>query len=156
MGTAESLSLPPRAAWLSFRSSYPVVVFELFGRRDGKALAGYNLVDAQARRGSFVKRENDGWTGIAVVNGYGGPNSINLNAYNNAGKLLATQSISLEGYEKVVDVVENLFDDSVAAATYFTFSATYQLSVFQLNGSDNGLLLDALPALCNNLSCKQY
>ncbi len=147
VGTAAALSLPDETAWLRLNSTASITGFELFGSHDGKLLAGYSALGIATQAGSFAKRERQGWTGLAFVNPNAVQNTVTLTAYNDSGGMIASEVFVLGPHEKRVNVLESLFTDSLIGATHVAFSATADVVGFQLNGSADGLLLDALPAL---------
>lgn len=148
IGTAESLGLPAETAWFRVEATRPVSGFELFGTRNGRQLAGYSGVDLRRRSGIFPKRAEDGeWTGIAFVNVGNQFAFVNLFAYTDAGVLVDAEVIDLGSLEKRVDLAENLFLEPISNADYIRFSSTQDVVGFQLNGSADNFMLDALPAL---------
>ena len=91
--------------------------------------------------------EKNGWTGIAFVNSEGSAATVTLTAYNDAGGVVATQTMSLPAHAKVVDYVERMFSQDISAATYIGYSSDREIVGFQLNGSADNLMMDALPGL---------
>ena len=147
LGTATALNMPEQTAWFSLSANNALTGLELFGTHNGRQLAGYGSVNIQTRDGIFPKLEDDGWTGIAFVNTTSTPAEITLSAYNDSGVLLANESLFLEGHEKTVGVAQELFSGDISSATYVRFSSDQDVVGFQLNGSSDGMMLDALPAL---------
>lgn len=146
-GNAQDLNLPASTAWFKIESTRPLCSFELFGTNDGKLLAGYSTVNINHREGIFPKIDDEGWTGIAFVNTTNDRANIALSLYDNNGFKVSEQSISLDGYEKVLGHPENIFSGSISAATYMKFSSNKDVVGFQLNGSSDGMMLDALPGM---------
>jgi hypothetical protein len=149
IGTVAALDLPEGTAWFKIEATNPITGFELFGTNDGKQLAGYTGVGIASSSGFFVKIEKFGWTGIAFVNIEADPAQIVLSAYDNAGVLVAREIFEMEGFQKVVDFPENIFSQLLTTATYIRYSASTQIVGFQVNGSDNNMMLDALPGMKN-------
>jgi hypothetical protein len=148
IGTVSQLSLPPGTAWLTIDSTNPITGFELFGTTNGNQLAGYTGVRISGREGIFAKIEKNGWTGIAFVNIEDSAASVTLTAYDNYGTTVATQTISLAGHAKVVDLAENIFSgNDISAATYIGYSSDRDIVGFQLNGSSDDMMLDGLPGM---------
>jgi hypothetical protein len=149
IGVVKNLDLPDDTAWFKIDATLPLSGFELFGTLDEKQLAAYAEGSGTgAKAGIFAKIEKSGWTGIAFVNTESTAASVTLTAYNNGGTALATQTISVGGYAKVVSVAENIFSpQSISNATYIAFSSNRNVVGFQLNGSTDGTMLDGLPAL---------
>jgi hypothetical protein len=147
VGTASSLDLPAQTGWLHIDSPRLITGFELFGTTNGKMLAGYSALGIKKNSGIFAKLETDGWTGIALVN----PNSYavlcTLVAHDDAGNIVATRSLSLPPYAKIVGMAESLFAADISTASYVRYQADVALAGFQLNGSTDGMLLDGLPGL---------
>ncbi|MEW6078162.1 MAG: hypothetical protein AB1724_10145 [Thermodesulfobacteriota bacterium] len=149
IGVVKNLDLPDDTAWFKIDATLPLSGFELFGTLDGKQLAAYAEGSGTgAKTGIFAKIEKNGWTGIAFVNTEGTAASVTLTAYNDGGTALATQTITVGGYAKVVNVAENIFSpQSISNATFISFSSNRNVVGFQLNGSADGTMLDGLPAL---------
>jgi parallel beta-helix repeat protein len=144
----ESIVMPTEAAWFAIESTEPVAGFELFGRSDGSQLAGYSVVNLAANQGVFPKMETTGWTGIALVNPSRQTARVCLEAKDDSGERIAATSLEIEPRAKVVDVPENLFQPHyVSRAMYIHFTADRDLVGFQLNGSRDGSMLDAVGAL---------
>nr|WP_320049975.1 InlB B-repeat-containing protein [uncultured Desulfuromonas sp.] len=150
VGTAQSLNLPDSCAWFKVTADSmfsKLSGLELFGRHDGKQLAGFSSVGLSGYDGILPKIEDEGWTGVAFVNTTEDTALLTLTAYNDAGEIIADTEIQLNGQEKVVDVVENLFGQELDGATYIHYQADQAVAAFQLNSSADGMLLDALPGM---------
>ncbi len=62
--------------------------------------------------------------------------------------VIATETINLNAYEKVVDTPEGIFAGSdIGNATYITYLSDREVVGFQLNASADGMMLDALPGM---------
>lgn len=135
-------------AWFTVQSTQPVTGFELFGTDDGNQLAGYSVVNLATTSGVFPKLERSGWTGIAVVNVGEGPATITLEARNDSGSVVASRVLTLEPKAKEVLLAENFFPgQNMGSATYVRFTSDQPVVGFQLNGSADRTMLDAIPAL---------
>ena len=148
-GVVSSLGLPAETAWFKINSTQPITGFELFGSLDGKQLGAYaqNKISG-AKQGFFAKIDLAGWTGIAFVNMEGLKSSVILSAYNNNNALIATTTMEVGPYAKVVKLAEAIFaPQDITNATFITFSADRQVVGFQLNGAQNNELLDGLSAM---------
>lgn len=146
VGSASSLNLPEASAWLKIDASQPITGFELFGAWSGNQLAGYTAVGISGSNGIFPKLEKAGWTGIAFVNVGAGNANVTLTAYSNSGNALASENIELSGNQKIVSNATSLFSADISTATYLKYSSTSDIVGFQMNGSGDGTMLDALPA----------
>jgi hypothetical protein len=146
VGAVADLNLPAGTAWLQIQGTGGITGFELFGTNDRKQLAGYTGVGISGKERIFAKIEKSGWTGIAFVNIEEGTATATLTAYNDSGAVVAAETRTLGAHEKVVDVAENLFSQSIAGATYIGYSSDRELVGFQLNGSTDGML-DGLSGL---------
>jgi hypothetical protein len=104
-------------------------------------------VNINRQEGVFPKLDTDGWTGIAFVNTTDSKASITLSIYDNDGYKITQKLVTLTGYEKIVDTPENIFGGSITAATYMKFSSDKDVVGFQLNGSSDDMMLDALPGM---------
>ncbi len=149
IGTAAGLSFPKGTEWFEISASSPVCGFELFGTTNGKNLAGYSGVNISAKSGVFAKREmvSDGWTDIAFVNVKDTVATVTLMAYGDDGVLVASKTITLNPHQKKVEPAEALFAADINAATNINYSSDQEIVGFQLNGSNDGMLLDGLPAM---------
>ncbi|MFZ7111692.1 MAG: hypothetical protein ACOWYE_08410 [Desulfatiglandales bacterium] len=147
LGLASELEFPAETAWFSIHAGVPITGFELFGTTNDKQLGGYVGVGIQKTEGVFAKIEKDGWTGIAFVNTGNVTAAVDIAAYDDSGTLIASESLGLAPYEKVVGMAGSLFSDDIDTATYITFSASAKVVGFQLNGSSDGMMLDGLPGM---------
>ncbi len=147
-GDASKLDLPTTTAWFKIDAEYGITGFELFG--NGSQLGGYTGVGISATKGVFPKIDQLGWTGINFVNPTTGNVNVTLSARRDDGSIVNSGSVTmnLAPGEKVVNTVEELFPDSnnINEATFITYSADKEIVGFQLNGSVDSLMLDALPA----------
>ncbi|RZB38001.1 MAG: hypothetical protein SRB2_00347 [Desulfobacteraceae bacterium Eth-SRB2] len=147
IGTVQSLNFPDGTAWFRIVATSPITGFELFGTNDGNQLGGYTGVGISGTDGVFAKTEKDGWTGIAFVNIESSPATVTMTAYDDSGNVIATESLNINAYEKVVNVASNLFSQDISNATYISYSSSGEVVGFQLNGSSDNMMLDALPGM---------
>ncbi len=147
IGTANQLNFPPGTAWFEISASSPITGFELFGTTNGKQLGGYTGVNISGTNGVFAKIEDSGWTGIAFVNTENAPASVLMMAYDDNGDLIDISNLNLNAHQKIVGLAQNLFIKNISRATYIKFSSNREVVGFQLNGSPDGMLLDALQAM---------
>lgn len=139
--------LPAGTAWQRVIADRPMLGFQLFGKYTGEQLAGYNVVNLASRVGVFPKIEKDGWTGIAFVNLEPETANIKLQALDNLGYVVAESDISMAPYSKKVELIEDVFDLDVDLATYVRYNSDRDVAGFQLNGTNDQTMLDAIPAL---------
>ena len=145
IGTGDRFGLPQETAWMSIEASVPVTGLELFGTVDGNQLAGYLVVNIDGDSGILAKLEDNGWTGIALVNIGDDPISVTLEAFADTGGEPVARSIThLKSHEKLIDIPENLFTEDLQNATYIVYRGTGPVVAFQLN-SNGTTMLDALP-----------
>lgn len=147
LGNPEDLELPAGTAWFKIESSRPLNGFELFGTINGRELAGYSTVNISRAQGIFPKLDNQGWTGIAFVNTADVQAEIDLEFFSDEGVSVGGETISLEGYEKLVGQPEALFGSYTFDASYLQFSADREVVGFQLNAGAGNMMLDALPGM---------
>ena len=148
IGVVSNLGLPVETAWFRINSTRPLSGFELFATVDGKQLAAYaGMGGTDAKTGVFAKIEKNGWTGIAFVNTEASAASVTLTAYNDNGTAVATRVLPVGGYAKVVNLTEAIFSQNINSATYIAFSSDRNVVGFQINGTSDGMMLDALPGL---------
>jgi len=144
------LGLPAETAWFKIYSPQQRLSgFELFGTVDGNQLAAFAGGGAiGAKAGIFPKIEENGWTGIALVNTEATAASVTLTAYKDNGAPVATRVLPVSGHAKVVDLAENIFfPQDIGGATYIAYASNRNVVGFQLNGSADEMMLDGLPAL---------
>ena len=125
----------------------PFTGFELFGLILRINMAGYSSVGIAATKGVFPKIETTGWTGIAFINVSGDAANITLSAFDDQGNAISSSTKNLPPGAKQVDLVEDLFESDIGLATTIQFTSSTQIVGFQLNGSQDMRLLDALPVL---------
>ena len=153
-GTAAGLGLPGDTAWFKVDSPQPLTGLELFGTVDGQQLAAYGEVGRTgSRAGVFPKIEKNGWTGITLINTEADATSFRLIAYNDTGGVVAVYDhSSLAGYTKWTSLASAIPWD-ISSATYIAYSSDRNLVGYQVNGSEDGTMLDLLPALLPSASC---
>ena len=147
IGSANTMNFPPATAWFQIAASSPISGFELFGTNNGKQLAGHTGVNISGSNGVFAKIEDMGWTGIAFVNTENSSASVQLMAYNDDGNLIDIRNLNLNDHQKMVGLAQNFFYQDISDATYIKYSSDKEVVGFQLNGSTDGMMLDALEAL---------
>lgn len=103
-------------------------------------------------RGTFLKLDQQGWTGIAFVNPGNGTIKVTMTAINDSGETIASQTVSVSAGAKVVDTARNLFDADIQSATYIRYQADGDIVGFALNASFDGLMLDGLPAVAERMN----
>ncbi len=146
------LGLPAQTAWFRIDSTRPLAGFEFFRTIDGNQLAAYaGGGGTGAKAGVFPKIEqNGGWTGIAFVNTEAVEASVTLTAYTDAGAVVATRTLPVGGYVKVVDLAEDIFiGQDIRSATYIAYSSDRNVVGLQINGTSDDTMLDGLPALAD-------
>ena len=146
VGVVSDLNLPDDTAWFRIESERPITGFELFATHDGNQLAGYVGTEG-GNKGIFAKIEKEGWTGIAFVNNENSKATVTLTAYDNEGSKVATETMNLNPYQKVVNYAEKIFRENITNATYISYSSDKSVVGFQLNGSSDGRMLDGLPRM---------
>ncbi len=147
IGNAQGLNFPSTAAWFHIASTQALSGFELFGTDNGNQLGGYTSVGITRTSGVFPKIETNGWTGIALVNTQEVSATVILTAYDDSGAVIASRGLTLNPHEKLVSPADQLFTQNISAATYIGFTSTQSIVGFQLNGSTDNMLLDALPGM---------
>ena len=146
VGTIAKLGLPLTTEWIEIQSTRQIAGFELFTITN--RMGGYTGVDISRASGVFPKLEkNGGTTGIAFVNLGDQQATVSLEAYNDAGSVIATRSLDVAAKNKIVKVAPNLFSQSISNATYIGFDSDREIVGFQLNQTADNMMLDGLPAL---------
>ena len=145
-GVVFRLGLPEETAWIDVKTAQKAIAgFELFSRTN--QMAGYTGVDIAKKDGVFPKIEKDGGTGLAFVNIGDSTAKFILRACDDSGNLVAIQSFYLSKYEKFVETAQKIFGQNIDEATYIYYSSDNDIVGFQLNGSSDSMMLDALPTL---------
>ncbi len=161
VGLASDLNFPAETAWFQveaqkydpieeeiIEAANPVTGLELFGTWTFQQLAGYTGVNINRTEGVFPKLEQSGWTGIAFVNISSQNATVTLTAYDDLGNSVATDTLAVNSHAKEVDIAASLFTAAnIDDATYIKFSSDQDVVGFQLNGSDDNMLLDGLPGM---------
>jgi PKD repeat protein len=147
VGTAEQLGLPTEAAWLQITASTPTTGFELIGTRDSNLLAGYSNLKGGTKEAVLPKLEKQGSTQVVLVNLEQDSAMVTLTAYNDSGTQIATATLTVSGYGKVMDTAETLLSRTLTGATFLGYSSDKYLISYQLNTSADNTLLDGLPGL---------
>lgn len=148
IATVPNLNLPVGTAWFSVKATNPIAGFELFGTKNGKLLGGYAGGGGSGTDGIFAKIEkNSGWTGIALINIEESAATVTMTALDDGGNSIATKTLNIGAYSKVVGLAQTLFAQNINNATYISYSSNKNVVGFQLNGSSDGMLLDSLPVM---------
>jgi len=109
-------------AWVRIEGSDPLTGHASIYSRDRSRMACYNGIGSGGGEvGMFPKLEASGWTGIALVNLEPAEAVVTLSAYDNDGRNIAAEIISIPAHAKVIDNAENLFTKSIAGATYLSY-----------------------------------
>ena len=146
-GTVSALELPENAAWIEIKAQSPITGFELFTTRNGLQIGGYTGVGLAKTDGVLPLLEKNGATGVAFVNVGQEPGGVVVTAYDDDGNMVDIKAVLLDSFEKCVAVIDQLFDKDLLDATHLGFSSDRDVVMFQLNGSTDGWMLDALPGL---------
>ena len=110
-------------------------------------LAGYTAVDIQRKQGVLPILEQDGDTGIALVNAGDSAAAVTITAYDDDGNVIDVSTVDLAPFEKHVRVARNLFEQSIDEATWLSFDCDNDIVAFELDMSRDRTMLDALPGL---------
>lgn len=147
LNSATAMGLPENAAWIKIDAASGITGFELFGNDEKKWLAGYTGVGLKSTRGIFATLEqDDGWTGVALVNSEAEAAAVTLRARNNHGELKARKDLTLAPHERLMGLVGAIFTgEDLSQVDYISYESNRELVGFQIN--NNGRMLDALPAL---------
>ena len=148
VGNKARMGLPEDAAWIKVEGSSPITGFELFAPVHQNSLAGYTGVDIRRNAGVLPKIDQEGHTGLAVVN----PNTVEANvsliAYDDDGVAVARVDTVVGPNEKILGTVENIFEgDDISGATYVAFESDQSVVAFQINGSSDLMMLDAIEGM---------
>jgi len=95
----------------------------------------------------FPSIADNGYTGIALVNVTDKTAALTLTAYKDDGAVVASKLVALASHKKLVGGVQAFFREDISSATCVSYQSDRELAGFQVNGSGDGMMLDALPAL---------
>ena len=145
VGTVTGLGLPDQTAWFKIDSTRPLRGFELVSSNDFEQLAGYSgHGGAVAMAGVFPTLEKSGSTVITLVNTEDKAATVTFTFYNDAGKALLTQEITIGSRAKMNGTVVP------GNATYLAYSSDRNMVAAQINGSADWTMLDGLPGLATD------
>jgi hypothetical protein len=110
--------------------------------------AGFNNVGSAKNSGIFPKLDGTGWTGIGMVNVGEGDATVTLKSYSDPGTMVAVSDpITMVPNQKVLGYTPDFFAEDISGATYISYSSDQPIVGFELSGSGDDTMLDALPAL---------
>ncbi len=148
VGNKARMGLPEDAAWIKVEGSSPITGFELFAPVHQNSLAGYTGVDIRRNAGVLPKIDQEGHTGLAVVNPNTVEANVSLTAYDDDGVAVARVDTVVGPNEKILGTVENIFEgDDISGATYVAFESDQSVVAFQINGSSDLMMLDAIEGM---------
>lgn len=146
IGTSDQLGLPAQTAWFRIDATGNLSGFELIGTRALDRLASYaGNGGAGSRAGVFGKIEKQGWTTLSLVNTENSTATVTLTAYSDDGTSVSSRQITLAAHAAMIDAAANFFPQSIADATYATYTSDRDMAGLQLNYSADGTMLDGLP-----------
>gem|GEM_PF-1370473 len=170
--------LPPETAWFRASSSAGLSGCEFFGLQNGTQFTGINVNGLEGRRGIFpifdklhsgntvpiagVTYPQAGVTGISLVNPAGETASVKMEALrivSGAWEVFASAEMEIPAYGKRIGPAETIavFIDKdglpidISGAYYLRYESDRDLVGFQVNSSQDGTALDAVPALGGEL-----
>lgn len=147
-GTWCNLGLSRRAKWCTVETDGTVMSgLEAFYRRDAGQMVAYQGLDAAERAGVFPLIENNGWTGIVLVNTEGSAAGVTLSAYDDAGTLVATQVVAIDPFSKFTGLITSVFTEDISNATHIEYSSDMKVIGIQGNFSSDFTMADGLPGL---------
>jgi pimeloyl-ACP methyl ester carboxylesterase len=135
----------PKIDYLSFTGDSGFIAgYTRFSQQGVRASLGATTGN---KKGWFLKMERDGWTGIAFVNVEAADATITVRAIDANGNVVETETIPLAPGKKYVALVTELFHGDMTHAAYFKFESDRQLIGFTISSSNDGTMLDGLPAM---------
>lgn len=149
--TAQTLAA---AGWIRIESDRDVAGFELFGTHDMQLFEGIPLQHESQTLlyAPWVPPEQDGWTGISIVNPTNRPSTIRITPYNKDGvnaygaTTPRVHSVTLSSGQKFVVLVDQLFPaPGKGPIANLKIEGTNEVSGFILYGSFTGQVLFGYP-----------
>ena len=67
--------------------------------------------------------ENDGWTGLAIINIGDEQAAVMLGAYGENGIKVAEESLTVEPGEEIIGLMDQVFSGDIGHARHFLFSS---------------------------------
>jgi len=104
--------IPDTIAWIKIRSTLGVTGYELFGYINDEQIAGINILGHLSSKIAFlhVSDDENGWTGVVVLNPTNSNVNVTFKAYNSNGEVIAeTESMEIKKGSKYVGLVFSLF-----------------------------------------------
>ena len=141
----QNLRLPENAAWLSIESDNVVEGVEIFS--NGNMLAGDRVSGNVFTKGLLAPVETDGVTGLVLVNTANFAAEVVLECRDEAGALVARESLAMSAREKKSGTAQAFFSEGIGGCATVFYTSDRNLAGFRLNASSDGAMLDALPAL---------
>ena len=141
----QNLRLPENAAWLAIETDNVVEGIEIFS--NGKLLAGDRVSGNVSTKGLLAPVETDGATGLVLVNTANFAAEVVLECRNEAGTLVARESLAMNAREKKSGTAQAFFSEDIGGCATVFYTADRNLAGFRLNASSDGAMIDALPAL---------
>lgn len=138
--------IPAGASWLRFNAERSLVGFELFGTRNGEALAGLPLTRQATRRALLGWVGGPGeWSGAVLLNPSALAAEVELCAWSDQGLLVRSSHLTLPPYSRQTALLKELL--GIQGNAYVELRASQGLLVFQLLGDQQLTKLAAFQAV---------
>lgn len=123
--------------WIEIEADGGVVGYELFGTWNNKQMAGLEAGSQVKEEICFPYVDGTGakWHGFAVVNVSESDTQVTFSLYDDAGNVLDTEVQSLQGKEKKIFLLTQLFDEIPFNASWVKAGSETGLAGFQLFGT---------------------
>ncbi len=145
------VEIPDTIAWVKIQSTLGVAGYELFGYVNNEQIAGINILGHLSSKIAFlhVSDDENGWTGVVVLNPTNSTVNVTFKAYNSNGELLAeTENIAVMSGHKYLGLVSNLFP-SIENISYIEAESDTDNSIcgFELFGTTLQIYLNGIEAV---------
>ena len=130
-------NVPEGVSWYKIETETKLDGFELFGTNDWKEMVGVKIFTSPTKTLIYpeVKSNENLWTGIAIINVSTEEAHITFKAYNSEGNEISTsQSYTIPPNGKMVDLIENLFDNFSSDTAYMIAESDQNIIGFELYG----------------------
>jgi hypothetical protein len=106
------VEIPDTIAWVKIKSTLGVTGYEIFGYVNNEQIAGINILGNLSSKVAFLHVSNDenGWTGVVVLNPTQSTVNVTFKAYNADGEEIGeTESMEIPQESKYVGLISTLF-----------------------------------------------
>ena len=146
----QGVGSPANIDWIKIQADQGIVGYELFGTHDNRRLAGLEGITGLKKEICFPHLDNTrlNWFGVSVVNASEATCNLVFKLMSDSGQVLMETQRNLNGNEKLVTLVTDLFDLQAlpANAGWVACTGDQLLAGFELFGDFTGNTMAAVIA----------